>query len=199
MALVRTLKSQAMEFPISINIAAAHLQQPDFSAWMAQQLARHPDVSPSMLEMEITETAALYNIDLVAGTLGTLQTMGIRTSLDDFGTGYSSLTYLRRLPLHTLKIDQSFVQGMLGDSGDLAIVQGVVGLARSFGYSVIAEGVETVDQGEKLLQLGCTLAQGYCVARPMPIDAFIDWAGQWQAPETWRNLPPSPEAAGNGF
>ena len=189
LGLVRTLKASGLEFPISINIAAAHLQQPDFAAWMAEQLARHPDVAPSMLEMEITETAALYNIDLVAGTLGTLQTMGIRTSLDDFGTGYSSLTYLRRLPLHTLKIDQSFVQGMLGDSGDLAIVQGVVGLAHSFNYTVIAEGVETVDQGEKLLQLGCSLAQGYCVARPMPIDAFIEWAGQWQAPSSWRQFP----------
>ena len=121
--------------------------------------------------------------------MGTLQKMGIRTSLDDFGTGYSSLTYLRRLPLHTLKIDQSFVQGMLGDSGDLAIVQGVIGLARSFHYSVIAEGVETVAQGEKLLQLGCTLAQGYCVARPMPLEAFIDWTGQWQSPEAWQKHP----------
>ena len=185
--LIRTLLARGLELPLSINIAAPHLQQPGFSDWMAEQLARHPDISPSLLEMEITETAALYNIHLVASTLGTLQKMGIHTSLDDFGTGYSSLSYLRRLPLHTLKIDQSFVQGMLGDSGDLAIVQGVVGLARSFNYTVIAEGVETVAQGEKLLQLGCTLAQGYCVARPMPIDTFIDWADKWQAPEAWQN------------
>lgn len=183
---VRTLLAQGLELPVSINIAAPHLQQPDFAGWMAKQLARHCDISPALLELEITETAALYNIHQVADTLGALRQLGIRTSLDDFGTGYSSLSYLRRLPLHTLKIDQSFVQGMLSDSGDLAIVQGVVGLARSFNYSVIAEGVETVEQGEKLLQLGCTLAQGYCVARPMPVQAFMDWAVQWQAPQAWK-------------
>ena len=187
LGMVRTLLARGLEIPVSINIAAPHLQQPGFSDWMAAQLARHHDISPALLEMEITETAALYNLHQVASTLGALQKMGIRTSLDDFGTGYSSLTYLRRLPLHTLKIDQSFVQGMLGDSGDLAIVQGVIGLARSFGYTVIAEGVETVEQGEKLLQLGCTLAQGYCVARPMPLEAFTDWAATWQAPSAWRS------------
>ena len=187
LGMVRTLLSQGLDIAVSVNIAAPHLQQPGFSGWMAEQLDRHPDIAPSMLEIEITETAALYNLHQVASTLDMLQKMGIQTALDDFGTGYSSLTYLRRLPLRTLKIDQSFVQGMLADSGDLAIVQGVVGLARSFNYTVIAEGVETMEQGEKLLQLGCVLAQGYCVARPMPIDAFIDWARQWQAPAAWRH------------
>ena len=186
LGIIRTLMAHGLEFPVSINIAAPHLQQPGFASWMAQQLSGHPDIAPSLLELEITETAALYNIHLVASTLDTLGGLGIRISLDDFGTGYSSLTYLRQLPLHTLKIDQSFVQGMLDDSGDLAIVQGVVGLARSFGYSVIAEGVETVEQGEKLLQLGCTLAQGYCVARPMPVQVFIEWAAQWQTPQAWK-------------
>ena len=112
--------------------------------------------------------------------------MGVAVSLDDFGTGYSSLTYLRRLPMDTLKIDQSFVHGMMGDPGDLAIVQGVIDLTRSFGYRVIAEGVETVEQGQMLLQLGCPQAQGYCIARPMPLDMFIDWAAQWQPPAGWR-------------
>ncbi len=186
LVLIRTLLAHGLELPVSINIAAPHLQQPGFAGWMAEQLAHHTDISASLLELEITETAALYNIHLVADTLGALGKMGIRTSLDDFGTGYSSLSYLRRLPLHTLKIDQSFVQGMLVDSGDLAIVQGVVGLARSFNYSVIAEGVETVAQGEKLLQLGCMMAQGYCVARPMPVQAFMEWAAQWQAPQEWQ-------------
>ncbi|HRM00196.1 MAG TPA: EAL domain-containing protein, partial [Acidovorax sp.] len=109
--------------------------------------------------------------------------------LDDFGTGYSSLTYLRRLPMDTLKIDQSFVHGMMADPGDLAIVQGVIGLARSFGYRVIAEGVETVEQGQMLLQLGCPLAQGYCIARPMPLADFIGWSAQWQPPAGWLRQP----------
>ena len=185
LTLIGQLMRSGLHLPVSINIAAPHLQQPDFAEWMAQQLARHPDVPAHLLEIEITETAALYSIGVVAHTLNALRALGIDTSLDDFGTGYSSLTYLRRLPLKTLKIDQSFVRDMLTDSGDLAIVQGVVGLAHSFGYSIIAEGVETIEQGEKLLQMGCDLAQGYCVARPMPVDAFIEWAGQWQAPEAW--------------
>lgn len=186
LTLIDQLMRSGLHLPVSINIAAPHLQQPDFAGWMAQQLARHPHVPAKLLEIEITETAALYSIDVVAHTLNALRALGIETSLDDFGTGYSSLTYLRRLPLKTLKIDQSFVRDMLTDSGDLAIVQGVVGLAHSFGYSIIAEGVESIAQGEKLLQMGCDLAQGYCVARPMPIDAFIEWAAQWQAPAEWQ-------------
>ena len=92
--------------------------------------------------------------------------------------------------MDTLKIDQSFVHGMMGDPGDLAIVQGVIGLARSFGYRVIAEGVETVEQGQMLLQLGCLQAQGYCIARPMPLEDFIGWTPHWQPPAGWqRNRP----------
>ena len=186
LTLIGQLMHSGLHLPVSINIAAPHLQQPGFAPWMAQQLARYPQVPANLLEIEITETAALYSIEVVAHTLNALRALGVHTSLDDFGTGYSSLTYLRRLPLKTLKIDQSFVRDMLTDSGDLAIVQGVVGLAHSFGYSVIAEGVETIEQGEKLLQMGCDFAQGYCVARPMPVDAFIDWAAQWQAPAAWQ-------------
>ncbi len=179
---VRTLMDQGIHLPVSVNISAHHLQQPGFADWMAEQLAQHPGVSAGQLEIEITETAALYHIDHVASTLKALQAMGVGTSLDDFGTGYSSLTYLRRLPLSTLKIDQSFVHGMMGDAGDLAIVQGVIGLARSFGYRIIAEGVETADQGQMLLQMGCQLAQGYCFAKPMPVAEFIQWMGAWQPP-----------------
>ncbi len=185
--MIKTLMDNGLHLPVSVNIAAPHLQQPDFAEWMAQQLAHHPCIPPQLLEIEITETAALYNLDPVSATLRQLGELGIKTSLDDFGTGYSSLTYLRRLPLSTLKIDQSFVKGMMNDAGDRAIVQGVVGLAASFGYNVIAEGVETEEQGQMLLQMGCPLAQGYCVARPMPLTAFMKWATQWQAPAAWRH------------
>lgn len=184
LAVIRRLMQRDVRLPVSLNISAPHLQQPGFAEWMEQQLARHPDVPPGLVEIEITETAALYHIDHVANTLKAVQAMGLGTSLDDFGTGYSSLTYLRRLPLSTLKIDQSFVHGMMGDAGDLAIVQGVIGLARSFGYRIIAEGVETADQGQMLLQMGCHLAQGYHFARPMPVDEFIAWVGRWQPPAT---------------
>ena len=190
LALAAQLQARGTPLPLSVNIAAQHLQRPDFAPWMAQCLARHPGAPGYLLEIEITESAALYDLAAVAQTLTALRALGVAVSLDDFGTGYSSLTYLRRLPMDTLKIDQSFVHGMMGDPGDLAIVQGVIGLSRSFGYRVIAEGVETVEQGQMLLQLGCTQAQGYCIARPMPLADFIAWTAAWQPPAGWqRNRP----------
>ncbi|MDD2180161.1 EAL domain-containing protein [Acidovorax sp. D2M1] len=190
LTVLEQLQDRGMPMPLSINIAAQHLQQPGFADWVAQCLKRHPRVPAHLVEIEITESAALYDLSAVADTLNALRTMGVTVALDDFGTGYSSLTYLRRLPMDTLKIDQSFVHGMMGDPGDLAIVQGVIGLARSFGYRVIAEGVETVEQGQMLLQLGCLQAQGYCIARPMSLDDFIDWTPTWRPPAGWqRNRP----------
>ncbi len=188
--LIDQLQQAGMALPVSLNIAAPHLQQPGFAQWMGEQLASHAGedgISAGLVDLEITETAALFQLEAVANTLHQLRALGLSISLDDFGTGYSSLSYLRRLPLNILKIDQSFVRGMLEESGDLAIVQGVIGLARSFGYKVIAEGVETEDQGDMLLQMGCTLAQGYVIARPMPLIAFLDWVQRWQAPESWRS------------
>ncbi len=190
LTILERLLDNAMPMPLSINISAQHLQQPGFAPWMAECLGRHPRVPAHLVEIEITESAALYDLLAVTATLQELRGLGVAVSLDDFGTGYSSLTYLRRLPMDTLKIDQSFVHGMMGDPGDLAIVQGVIGLARSFGYRVIAEGVETVEQGQMLLQLGCTQAQGYCIARPMPLDDFIDWAPAWQPPAGWQRQRP---------
>ena len=184
------LQAHGMPMPLSINVSAQHLQQDGFAQWLEQCLARHPTVPGHLVEIEITESAALYDLQSVTQTLQSLRALGVSISLDDFGTGYSSLTYLRRLPMDTLKIDQSFVHGMMSDPGDLAIVQGVIGLARSFGYRVIAEGVESVEQGQMLLQLGCPQAQGYCIARPMPQDAFAQWMDTWQAPTQWTRLRP---------
>ena len=115
--------------------------------------------------------------------------MGVSFALDDFGTGYSSLTYLKRLRVNMLKIDQSFVRDMLDDPDDLAILQGVISLAAAFKRQVIAEGVETVEHGSLLLQLGCDLAQGHGIARPMSADAMPAWARAWQPEPAWYRLP----------
>ncbi|GAA4421190.1 sensor domain-containing protein [Acidovorax lacteus] len=184
------LSNRGLQLPLSINIAAQHLQHRGFADWMAQRMAHHPAVSASLMELEITESAALYDLQAASSALTDLRALGMSISLDDFGTGYSSLTYLRRLPMDVLKIDQSFVHGMMSDPGDLAIVQGVIGLARSFGYRVIAEGVETVEQGQMLLQLGCSHAQGYCIARPMPLDDFVRWTASWAPPPGWQRQRP---------
>ena len=183
---IAQLQSEGLELPLAVNIAAQHLQQSDFAPWVQRCLQEQPGVPSALLELEITESAALYDIDHVAHQLSQLRTLGIGIALDDFGTGYSSLTYLRRLPLDTIKIDQSFVRDMLQDQGDLAIVQGVIGLAHSFGHHIVAEGVETLEQGQKLQQLGCSLAQGYYIARPMPVSDFAAWVAHWQLPTGWQ-------------
>jgi EAL domain-containing protein (putative c-di-GMP-specific phosphodiesterase class I) len=121
----------------------------------------------------------------VSSVIAACEQIGIAFALDDFGTGYSSLTYLKRLHVATLKIDQSFVQDMLQDPDDRAILQGVIGLASAFKRGVIAEGVETIAHGTALLQMGCDLAQGYGIARPMPGDTMQAWVGSWQPDAAW--------------
>jgi EAL domain-containing protein (putative c-di-GMP-specific phosphodiesterase class I) len=170
-----------VDLPISVNISAYQLQQEHFTTRLAGLLAAHPELPPHCLELEILETSALHDISQVSATMNACQELGVRFALDDFGTGYSSLTYLKRLPTYLIKIDQSFVRNMLEDKDDLAIVEGVVGLAKAFRRKVIAEGVETIAHGVALLQLGCELAQGYGIARPMPAGEITEWIFRWEA------------------
>ncbi|HLT12649.1 MAG TPA: EAL domain-containing protein, partial [Marinobacter sp.] len=118
--------------------------------------------------------------------LGKCRALGVGASLDDFGTGYAALDYLKRLPAESLKIDQSFVRGMLDDAGDRAIVKGIIGLANAFDFGVIAEGVETEEQGRELINVGCVNAQGFGIGRPMPAEQVEQWLATWQPPESWR-------------
>ena len=113
--------------------------------------------------------------------------LGVSFALDDFGTGYSSLTHLRRLPASVIKVDQTFVRDMLDDVDDLAIVEGVIALAKSFKRDVIAEGVESIEHGKVLLEMGCELAQGYGIARPMPASDIPTWVYDWKPDDTWRS------------
>lgn len=171
---------------ISINISAFQLQQDNFTSRLAILLAAYPDVSPNYLELEILETSELSDITQVFDTMNTCHELGVRFALDDFGTGYSSLTHLRRLPAYLIKIDQSFVRDMLEDTDDFAIVEGVIGLAKTFQREVIAEGVETIAHGEALLKLGCKLAQGYGIARPMPSEDIPEWVSNWKTNDAWQ-------------
>ena len=171
--------------PVSVNISAQHLQTPDFAARLQTQLSAGGDLRGSYLELEVLETSALADIARVTDTMLACQQLGVRFALDDFGTGYSSLTYLKQLPAELLKIDQSFVRDMLVDKNDLAIVRGVVGLATAFGREVIAEGVETRAHGCALLELGCELAQGYGIARPMPAQDLAAWVIAWESTPQW--------------
>ena len=179
-------RSIGVNLPISVNISAYQLQQVNFTTRLAALLAVHSDVPSNCLELEILETSALQDISQVSETMNACHDLGVRFALDDFGTGYSSLTYLKRLPAHMIKIDQSFVRDMLVDADDLAIVEGIVGLAKTFRREVIAEGVETIAHGVALLQLGCELAQGYGIARPMPSGDIPKWLSDWKADDSWK-------------
>jgi diguanylate cyclase (GGDEF)-like protein/PAS domain S-box-containing protein len=178
-------QNMGVMLPISVNISAYQLQQGNFTARLLALLAAHPEVNPHCLELEILETSALNDISQAFTTMKACQELGVHFALDDFGTGYSSLTHLRRLPAYLIKIDQSFVRDMLEDTDDLAIVEGVVSLSKAFQLEVIAEGVETIAHGVALLKLGCELAQGYGIARPMPADDIPEWVSNWKADNSW--------------
>ena len=174
-----------LRLPVSVNIGVRQLQQGDFVARLTTLLLAHPDVPPLSLELEVLETSAMEDIGHVSAVMQACRALGVGFALDDFGTGYSSLTYLKHLPAELLKIDQSFVRDMLDDPDDLAIVESVIGLATAFRRNVIAEGVETSPHGELLLTLGCELAQGYGIARPMPAADIPAWVQGWRPDASW--------------
>ena len=173
-------------WPISVNIAARHFQRADFVDRLRRVLDRHARVAPQMLDLEIVEAVAIENIQHVSACLQACQALGVQFSLGDFGTGYSSLNYLKRLRTQTIKIDKSFIRDILHDRDDLALTSAVIGLARAFGRQVIAEGLESIEHGELLLQLGCDVAQGYFIARPMPAVEVPGWVEGFVAPPQWR-------------
>ncbi len=177
-----------LDIPVSVNVSARQLQQADFVQRLRTLLSTHSDIRPCQLELEVLETSALEDLASASQVMVSCREIGVRFALDDFGTGYSSLTYLKRLPVTQLKIDQSFVHDMLDDPDDMAILEGVLGLASAFRLQVIAEGVETAAHGEMLLQLGCELAQGYGISRPMPADMLPDWALTWRPDPAWATL-----------
>ena len=178
-------RSQGLDLAVSVNISAQHLAQKDFLLKLRAALALHPHTPPHRLEIEVLEGILLSDIVYASALIDECQRLGIDFALDDFGTGYSSLTYLKRLSAGTLKIDQTFICDMLVDTGDMAIVEGIIGLAQAFHRKVIAEGVETIEHGVSLLSLGCHLAQGYGIARPMAAEALPDWVKSWRPDPRW--------------
>jgi len=135
-------------------------------------------VRPEQLELEITETTILADPFRVRQVLARLNEMGLGLAIDDFGTGYSSLAYLKRLPVQTIKIDRSFVAGMCSDPSDATIVRSTIDLGRNLGLAVVAEGVESQEVWDALRSLGCSLAQGYLIGRPMPAQDLVELLGE---------------------
>jgi len=171
---------QGLTLKMSINIAGAHLLHPHFVPRLAGILDRFTHIPRHHIVLELLESSALGSLDDVAAVIRACRELGVGMALDDFGTGYSSLSYLKQLPASVLKIDRSFVRDMLHDHGDKAILSSIVLLGQAFGRTVIAEGVESDAQGHALLMLGCELAQGYGIARPMPAEALPGWLSRYQ-------------------
>ena len=164
------------EVSIAVNVSAREFRQPEFATQVIETL-RKTGANPKRLQLELTESLLLSDVQDAVRKMEQLKALGVRFSLDDFGTGYSSLSYLKRLPLDQLKIDQSFVRDLLTDPNDAAIARTVVALAQSLGLSVVAEGVETEGQRDFLLANGCKAFQGYLFGQPVPVHE-LDLLGQ---------------------
>ncbi len=165
---------------LSVNVSAQQVRQPDFIA-QVQAVLERTGAPPQRLKLELTESMLVHDIDDLIRKMQALDAQGVGFSLDDFGTGYSSLSYLKRLPLHQLKIDQSFVHDVMNDSNAAAITGTLISLGRSLGLTVIAEGVETRQQRDFLLRQGCRVFQGYLFSRPLEPDAFESYLNRPQA------------------
>ncbi len=190
LAQINEWRKIGINIPISINISACQLHQPDFVTSLQQKLNHYPLINHSSIELEILETSALEDIYYVSKVIEQCKNIGIPFALDDFGTGYSSLTYLKTLPAKQLKIDHSFIKNMLKNPDDLAILESIVGLANAFHRNTLAEGIESIQQGKILLQLGCEIAQGYLIAKPMPAKQLPEWIKNWKPIQQWRNITP---------
>jgi EAL domain-containing protein (putative c-di-GMP-specific phosphodiesterase class I) len=152
---------------IAVNLSGRQLEHPRLADDVSRVLA-DTGIAPERVELEITESVLMDDVEMSRETLDRLKALGVRLVVDDFGTGYSSLSYLRRFPVHQLKVDRSFVDGLGTDPGDSAIVTAIVTLAHTLGLDAVAEGVETSDQLAELRRLGCDKAQGFFMARPLP-------------------------------
>jgi len=173
-AQVGAWQADGIDLRASINVSSRDLYSDDIVAHLAATLARH-DVEPGKIQIEITESALIADPSRAIGTVNRICALGVAIALDDFGTGYSSLQHLRKLPIAEIKIDRSFVGGMADNHDDAAIVRSTVDLAHSLGIRTVAEGVETEYTRQLLAEAGCTLAQGWLTAHPMPAHEVSEW------------------------
>jgi diguanylate cyclase (GGDEF)-like protein len=178
----RTWREAGLTLPVAVNLSARNLREAGLLNKMKQMFLAW-GASADWLELEITESAIMDDPDSALKTLTSLNHLGIALFIDDFGTGYSSLGYLQRLPVDAVKIDKSFVKDMLANADSAAIVRATITLAHDLGTKVVAEGVENQEMWDRLVELGCDVAQGYFIAKPMPADEFQAWLteSRWHA------------------
>jgi len=181
------VRKETAAISLAVNISARQFRQPDFVERVLAALDR-TGANPLTLKLELTESMLLNDVEDVIAKMTDLKSHGLRLSLDDFGTGYSSLAYLRRLPLDELKIDLSFVRDILADAASGAIAQAILTLGKAMGLRVIAEGVETEEQRDFLIRMGCHSFQGFLYSRPLPLEEFQLWL-----PESAARAAPKPK------
>jgi diguanylate cyclase (GGDEF)-like protein len=162
-------KQYGFSHRMAVNVSPLQFTKPDF-AETVESILKNSGLPPNQVEMELTETMVMSNVDESSRQMSRLKQLGVHISIDDFGTGYSSLSYLHRLPIDTLKIDRSFVDKMTEPGGTRPIVEAIISLARSLGLQTIAEGVETPEQLELLTQLKCDVIQGFLFSRPLSVE-----------------------------
>jgi len=182
-----------MALLMAINVSALQFQQADFVERIDQTLKKHA-LPPNLLELELTETILIQDVDETMRRLESLAALGVRLAIDDFGTGYSSLSYLKRFPIHKLKIDRSFIQDLPDDESDTAIVNAIIQMASALHLQVIAEGVETIEQRDFLIAAGCNEYQGFLCTPALEAGEFEDFAlghGLANQPGEFKLLPPN--------
>jgi diguanylate cyclase (GGDEF)-like protein len=173
----RAWELAGLRVPVAVNLSMRNIHDPQLPQTIAQLLQRW-DARPDLLRLEMTETVLAADPERALQTIDSLRAMGVHIALDDFGIGYSSLAYLNRLPLDMIKIDRSFVLGMIDDESSATIVRATVELGHGLGYVVVAEGVENTETRQRLAALGCDAIQGFLIARPMPADQAAEWIGR---------------------
>jgi len=179
------IQRSGLDVGLSVNLSTHDL----FDARLPERVREYLDehgVDPAKLTLEITESSLFVDAPRTRATIDGLYDVGLRMAVDDFGTGYSSLSYLRRLPVHELKIDQSFVGGMLVDPQDEVIVRSTVDLGHNLGLEVVAEGVESFEILARLREFGCDVAQGYAISQPIEAAEILDWLHRTSG-RAWRS------------
>ncbi len=195
LAAIGTLGHNGYPLPIAANIHSENLLHAGFAQDLCEILAAHPDLSRA-LEIEVTESSQIVDLESASRTLAACRGLGVTIALDDFGTGYASLNYLQKLPCDYIKIDRTFVDSMASEVRNFAIVSSTIAAAAVLGIPTVAEGVESVEQGLLLRDLGCRYAQGYVISRPLPLADLQTWIAAWRAPAEWTEHDRGPGHAG---
>ncbi|PLT25267.1 EAL domain-containing protein [Pseudoalteromonas sp. MelDa3] len=175
---IHKLSDIGVNLPIAFNASAFDLVDPDYCQKILHKL-KDANISPEMLELEITETQAISNYDLIRESLDKFMALGIKVSIDDFGTGYSSISHITEIPANTLKIDRCFINDIESNANNQYILEMIVNLAKRFNFSIIVEGIETREQCEWVKTIGCNVAQGYYFSKPLFFDDLIEWLKQY--------------------